>query len=151
VSADSNRRTTASNAPLGSRHPPVVVTGCIVLLGFLTYTYVARLIEARSSAGSSWSVAALAGALCGIALIAAIVRRWRAKKVGALLVCPLVVVAACLLVTRGQLWSFLGGGGLITSPVEVAIFALCAVLYCAILGACLMLAAKTLAQKRRQQ
>lgn len=145
----SGRRRGSGGLPLTDRHPALGAVPIAALCALFTYLNARAVLRAHGSVGSSWPVAAGSGIAFGISLIAAIVVVIRAGKAPLWpVVSPFLLMIAGLIVGRQDL---LAPGDLadrVASAAEVAILALCAVLWCAF-GAGLLLALARLSWLQR--
>jgi cytochrome bd-type quinol oxidase subunit 2 len=134
----------ASGLSFTDRHPEVVLAAMAAWCGFFAWLYAAGLLSTRNVARHSWLAAAI-GAAIGLALMAVIVVRSRERRAGWLFVAPLIVLFFGFITTARQLFPVLSGAdGKVTTGFEAGVFALCAVLWCSLLIACLRSVPKAL-------
>jgi cytochrome bd-type quinol oxidase subunit 2 len=126
-----------SGLSFSDRHPEVVLAAMAAWCGLFAWLYGAGLLSTRNVARHSWLAAAV-GAAIGLTLMIVLVVRSRQRKAGWLFVAPLVVLFFGFMATARQLFPVLtGANGQISTSLEASVFALCAVLWCSLLIACL--------------
>jgi hypothetical protein len=98
------------------RHPESVLLPLAAFFGFTAYLNIAAVVASRRSVGAAWLPSVLVGAVVGVAVLAAIVARFRAGKVGWSSMTPMVLVIVGLLTTKKAVWAVPYPPGLATRP-----------------------------------
>ena len=100
------------------QHPEAILGPFAVAFGFLAYLNLATLATARPTVGGGWLASALLGAACGIAVLAALVLRFRAGKLFLPLVLPFPLVVAGLIINKEEVWAVPDPPGAVTTAFQ---------------------------------
>ena len=104
-------------------HPGVCLAPFAAAVAFLAYENLATLATARTSAGGSWLVSALAGTLCALAALAVFVARARAGKLILIMIGPVILIVIGLLISKQELRLTAVHAGLVTTAFQTGTLA----------------------------
>ena len=100
------------------QRPEAILGPFAAAFGFLAYLNLATLATARPTVGRGWLASALLGAVCGIAVLAALMVRLRAGKLFLPIVLPFLLVVAGLIMNKEEVWAVPNPPGQVTTAFQ---------------------------------